>query len=144
MGICFSWPLAPGPGPQFVFTGPGTKFVFTGPGPQFVFTGSGSQFVFTGSEPKFVLTPNLYLPAQRGLSLHIPTLSPQFVLTDPGLWFVHTQVEWPTIMLDNVINSIIVYRSKYWSCTEKMVFFKVTALHSCQLDVRRNLCIKNE
>ena len=31
------------------------------------------------------LTPNLYLPAQPGLSLHIPTLSPQFVFTGPGL-----------------------------------------------------------
>ena len=127
LGICISWPPTPGPGLQFVFTGPGTKFVFTGP---------GSQFVFTGSDPQFVLTPNLYLPAQPGLSLHIPTMSPQFVFTGPGLWFVHTQVEWPTIMLNNVINSIIVYRSKYWSCTEKMVFFKITALHSCQLELR--------
>ena len=50
-GICISRPpalcLAPGPGPQFVFTGPGTKFVFTGPGPQFVFIGPGPQCVLT-------------------------------------------------------------------------------------------------
>ena len=37
------------------------------------------------------LAPNLYLPAQPGLSLHIPTLSPQFLFTGPGLWFVRTQ-----------------------------------------------------
>ena len=40
---------------------------------------------------QFVFSPNLYLPAQPGLSLHIPTLSPQFVFTGPGLWFVRTQ-----------------------------------------------------
>ena len=72
-GICIFQPpalcLAPGPGS-------GPQFVFTGPGPQFVFTGSDSQFVFT---------PNLYLPARPGLSLHIPTLPPQFVFTSPGL-----------------------------------------------------------
>ena len=96
--ICIyrSWPkfvfTGPGPqflftglGPQFVFTWPGTKFVFTSPGPQFVFTNPGPQFVFTGSDPQFVLTPNLYLPAQPRLSLHILTLSPQFVFTGPGL-----------------------------------------------------------
>ena len=68
-----SWlqPPAPGPGPKFVFTGPGLQFVFTGPGP---------QFVFTDSDPQFVLTPNLYLTAQPGLSLHIPTLSPNLYL----------------------------------------------------------------
>ena len=88
-GICISRPQAlcltpgpgpefvfTGPGPQFVFTGPGTKFVFTSPGPQFAFTGPGHQVVFTGSDSQFVFTPNLYLPAQPGLSLHIPTLSP--------------------------------------------------------------------
>ena len=37
------------------------------------------------------LAPNLYLTAQPSLSLHIPTLSPQFVFTGPGLWFVRTQ-----------------------------------------------------
>ena len=42
----------------------------------------------------------------------------------------------PTMKLNNVINSIIVYRSKYCSCTEKIVFFKITALHSCQLELR--------
>ena len=96
-GICISrrpalW-LVPGPGsgPKFVFTGPGSKLVFTSPGPQFVFTGRGSQFVFTGSDPRFVFTPNLHLPAQPGLSLHIPTLSTQFVFTGPGLWFARTQ-----------------------------------------------------
>ena len=31
------------------------------------------------------LAPNLYLPAQPGMSLHIPTSSPQFVFTGPGL-----------------------------------------------------------
>ena len=69
-----------GTGPQFVFTGPGTKFVFTSPGPQFEFTGPGPQFLFTGSNPQLVFTPNLYLPAQPGLSLDIPTLSPQLYL----------------------------------------------------------------
>ena len=35
--------------------------------------------------PQFVFTPNLYLPSQPSLILHIPTLSPQFVFTGPGL-----------------------------------------------------------
>ena len=55
-----AWPpapcLAPGPGPQFVFTGPGLQFVFTDPGPQFVFNSPGSEFVFTGPGPKFVFS----------------------------------------------------------------------------------------
>ena len=84
MGICISRPpalcLAPGPGPKFVFTGPGPQFVFLGPGPQFEFTSSGAQFVFTGSDPQFVFTPNLYLPAQPGLSLHIPSLLNLYLL----------------------------------------------------------------
>ena len=36
------------------------------------------------------LTPNLYLQAQLGLSLHMPTLSHQFVFTGPGPQFVFT------------------------------------------------------
>ena len=35
--------------------------------------------------PQFVFTPNLYLPSQPSLILHIPTLSPQFVFSGPGL-----------------------------------------------------------
>ena len=93
-GYLYFLALGHGPGPKFVFTGPGTKFVFTGPGTKFVFVipctkfviaGPGSQFVSTGSDPQFVLTPNLYSPGQPGLRLHIPTLSPQFVFTGPGL-----------------------------------------------------------
>ena len=61
------------------------SFVFISPRPKFVFTGRGPQFVFTGSDPKFVFTPNLYLPAQPGLSFYVPTLPPQFVFTGPGL-----------------------------------------------------------
>ena len=85
-GICISRPpalcLAPDPGPKCVFTGPAPEFVFTGPGP---------QFGFTSSDPQFGFTPNLHLPVQPGLSLHIPTLSPLFVFTGPGLWSVCTQ-----------------------------------------------------
>ena len=59
-GICISRPpalcLAPGPGPQFVFTGPGPQFVFTGPGPQFLFTGPGPKFVFNSPGPEYVFT----------------------------------------------------------------------------------------
>ena len=54
-GLCVSRPptlcLAPGHGPQFIFTDPGPKFIFTGPGSQFVFTGPDPQFVFTGPDP---------------------------------------------------------------------------------------------
>ena len=77
MGICISRPpppalcLAPGPGPKLVFTGAGPQFVFTGPDTKFVFTCPGPQFVFTGSDPQFVFTPNLYLPAQPGLSFYL-------------------------------------------------------------------------
>ena len=88
--ICISRPplfcLAPGPGPQFVFTGPG---------PQFVFNGTGAQFVFTDLDPKFLFIapgqsgawaciyqpcpPNLYLLALAydfyycALILHLPS-----------------------------------------------------------------------
>ena len=88
--------------------------------------------------PPICVYPKFLFTGSTRLSLHIPTLSPQFVFTGPGLWFVRTQAAkliYP-LMLNNVINSIIVYRSKYWSCTEKMVFFKITALHSCQLELR--------
>ena len=85
------WSPAPAPATKFVFVCPGPQFVFTSHAPQFVFTGPDPQFVFTGSDPQFLFTPNLYYPAQPGLSLHIPTFSFQFVLTGPGLWFVRTQ-----------------------------------------------------
>ena len=69
----------------------------------------GPKFVFTNSDPQFAFTPNSYLPAQPGLSLHIPTLSPQFVFTGPGLWFVRTQAakliypQWCWIMKSTVL-----------------------------------------
>ena len=99
-GVCVSQPpalcLTPGPGPQFVFTGPGPKFVFTGPGRQFVFTGPGTHPVFTNPDTKFVFTGPVYpkfvfTVSARSLSLHIPTLSPQFLFTGTGLRFVRTQ-----------------------------------------------------
>ena len=110
------------------------------------------------------LAPNLYLPVLA------PTLClPQICIyrLRLGLEFAYTdlvspiciywpwptictqtgcQVDLPTMMLNNLINSIIVYRSKYWSCTEQNVFFKITALHNCQLELRprpNNLCIEN-
>ena len=93
--------------------------------------------------PKFVFTGSA-----RGLSFHIPTLSPQFVFTGPDLRFVRTQAanliypEWCWKCNQQYYS----LGSKYWSCTEKNVFFKITALHSCQLELRpkpNNLCIKN-
>ena len=110
------------------------------------------------------LNPDLYLPALAP-TLCLPQIcvyrlspGPEFAYTDlfhpvciyrpcPTIC-THTDcyVDLPTMMLNNVINSIIVYRSKYWSSIEKNVFFKITALHSCQLELRlkpNNLCIKN-
>ena len=73
-GICISRPpalcLAPSPGP--------------GPRPR---TPALALNLYL-----LALAPNLYLPAQSGLSLHIPTLSPQFVFAGPGLLIVRTQV----------------------------------------------------
>ena len=116
-GLCISQPptrcLAPGPGPQLIFSGLGPKFVFTGLGPQFVFTGLGLQFVFTTPDPNLylpdlapnqylpALAPNLYLPVlaynfyyqcRSWVYIYqlcpLPTLSIQFVFTNPGQRFV--------------------------------------------------------
>ena len=45
--------LAPGSGPQFVFTDPGLQFVSTGPGFQFVYTNPNPHFVVTGPGPHY-------------------------------------------------------------------------------------------
>ena len=58
--LCFPAPdplLAPGPGPEFVFTGPGSQFVFTGPGPQLYLPALAPTLCL------LALAPNLYLPA---------------------------------------------------------------------------------
>ena len=53
------------------------------------------------------------------------------------------------MMLNNVINSVIVYMIKYRSieaALKKNMFFKITVLHSCYLELRSkliNLCIKD-
>ena len=103
-----------------------------------------------------VLAPNLYLAALTStlclLQICIYRLSPDWVCIYrpclPNFYLLHLPticthtgcyVDLPTMMMNNVINSSIVYRSKYWSCTEKMAFFKITALHNCQLE--RNLII---
>ena len=80
--------LAPGPGPQFVFTGFGLQFVSTGPAPNLYLPALAPNLYLP------VLVPNLYLPTLARnfylptLVLHIPTLSPQFAFTDPGLRFL--------------------------------------------------------
>ena len=81
LGICISRPpalcLAPGPGPQFVFTDPGTQFVFTGPGSKFLFTGLGQSEAWACRYQPY--PPNLYLLAlaydfyYRALNLHLPS-----------------------------------------------------------------------
>ena len=50
------------------------------------------------------------------------------------------------MMLNNLINSIIAIEANTEPVLKKMCFFKITALHSCQLELRpkpNNLCIKN-
>ena len=64
--------LAPGPGP-----GSGTQFVFTGPGLQLVLPALALNLCLLATVYKL-------LPV-RGLSLHIPTWSPQFVFVFTAL-----------------------------------------------------------
>ena len=87
------------------------------------------------------LAPNLYLPALTP-NLCLPkfvftgSTRPQFAYTNlvspiciywpwPMICtHIGCLVDLPTMMLHTVINSIIVYRGKYWSCTEKTGVFQ--------------------
>ena len=91
-GICISRPpalcLAPGPGPQFVFTSLGPQLYLPGLATNLYLPALAPNLYLPALAPNLylpALAPNLYLPAQPGLSLHIPTLSPQFLFTGPGL-----------------------------------------------------------
>ena len=82
-GICISRPyalcLAPGSGPWVPALAPNLYLPALAPN---LYLPALAPNLYL---PQFVLTPNLYLPAQPSLILHIPTLSPQFVFTGPGL-----------------------------------------------------------
>ena len=87
MSICISRP-------QALCLTPGPKFAFTGVAPNLCLPALAPNLYLSALAPNLylpALAPNLYLTAQPSLSLHIPTLSPQFVFTGPGLWFVRTQ-----------------------------------------------------
>ena len=119
-GICISRPLAfclaPGLGPQFVFTGLDPQFVLTGPGPQFVFNSPGRGFVFTDPDPELrlaALVPNLYLLTQ--VSNLLFTSSGQDLLLLPQLLVLSLQLPSPPplLLLLPVLLEIITTRDAF-------------------------------
>ena len=83
MSICISRPqalcLAPGPGPKFHLPTLAPNLCLPALAPNLYLSAVAPNLYLPA------LAPNLYLTAQPSLSLHIPTLSPQFVFTGPGL-----------------------------------------------------------
>ena len=84
-GLCISQPptrcLAPGPGPQLIFSGLGPKFVFTGLGPHLYLP---------------VLASNLYLPPQTPICIY--RTWPQINIYQP--WpLICVYQPWPTIFI---------------------------------------------
>ena len=86
--------LAPGPGPQFVFTGLGPQFVSTGPAPNFYLPALAPNLYLP------VLVPNLYLPT-LARNFYLPTL----VSPEPGPAYTNLVPPiciywpWPTIFI---------------------------------------------